>query len=178
MYLWRVILSCNAFRKMCSRDLSSSCLSRWWQWVAAFGNWNRREMYRLMYRAVEEISFFEGKSIKPRLTRLEQILLPSVFHTEEQTFLKLGKVNASMADHLVSKGQTRSRKLHNHHLMQLGSVFLLQCVVFLARNIERLWCVMGTVGRSFLACDHSRDKHDSFDCVARYQVLWRTDHRW
>ena len=71
------------------------------------------------------------KSIKLRPSRLEQVDLPSNFHTEEYKFLRESKVDASMADHLILKGQTRSRNMQDHHLAQLGGTVLPQCRVFL-----------------------------------------------
>ena len=85
-----------------------------------------------MYKEDDLCAFFEKKSIKMFPTRLEQILLPSVFHTEERKFLVVPKVNATMADHLISRSQTRFRTMQDHHLIQLGGVVLLQCGVFLA----------------------------------------------
>jgi hypothetical protein len=80
-------------------------------------------------------SFWEipyEKSIKMRPSRLEQIDLPSVFYTEEGNFLGACKVDATMADHLLSRGHARPRMMQDHHLMQLGGVFLQKCGVFLA----------------------------------------------
>jgi hypothetical protein len=88
-----------------------------------------------MYKDVEHGDigeFLEQKSIKLRPSRREQIDLPSVFHTEEDDILGERKVDATMADHLVSRGQTRSRKMKNHYLVQLGGVVLPQCEVYLA----------------------------------------------
>jgi hypothetical protein len=47
------------------------------------------------------------KSIKLRASRLEQVDLPSVFRTEVYNILGERKVDATMADHLVTRGQTR-----------------------------------------------------------------------
>jgi hypothetical protein len=85
-----------------------------------------------MYKDVEICAFVEEWSIKLRPSRLEQVLLPSVFHTEECDILRLGKVNATMADHLISRGQTHSRKMQDYHLVQLGGEVPPKCVVFLA----------------------------------------------
>ena len=91
-------------------------------------------MCHLMYKEVDIWEFLEEESIKMRPSCLKQAHLPSVFHTEEDKTSRLGKVNATMAaDHLMSRGQTRSRKMNGHHLMQLGGVFLPRWVVFLAR---------------------------------------------
>jgi hypothetical protein len=60
---------------------------------------------------------YEEESIKLRPSRLEQVVLPSVFHTEEYKILRQRKVDATIADHLVSRGQTRSRKMQDLHLM-------------------------------------------------------------
>jgi hypothetical protein len=60
---------------------------------------------------------YEEKSIKLSPSRLEQVVLPSVFHTEEYKILRQREVDATMADRLISRGQTRSRKMQDHHLM-------------------------------------------------------------
>ena len=62
-----------------------------------------------MYKEVDILVFVKDNSIKLRSTRLKQILLPLVFHTVEEKTSRHGKVNATMAaDHLLSRGQTRS----------------------------------------------------------------------
>ena len=55
-----------------------------------------------------------------------------------------------MAGYLISRSQAHSRKMQDHHLVQLGGVVLLQCGAFLATesNIERLWCPVGGSGTS------------------------------
>ena len=85
-----------------------------------------------MCKDVDICALLEEKSIKQRPSRLEQVRLPSVFHTKEYDISRLGEVDVTMADHLFSRGQTRSRKMQGHHLMQLGGVVLPQSVVFLA----------------------------------------------
>jgi hypothetical protein len=65
-----------------------------------------------------------AKSTKLRPSRLEQDVLPSVFHTEPNNILKEDKLDATMADHLFARGPTRFRKTQDHHLIQLGGVVL------------------------------------------------------
>ena len=84
-----------------------------------------------MYKVLDICMFFEEETIKPRPSRLKRIPLPSVFHTEEYDILRHCKVNATTADHQMLRGQSRSRKMHDHHLIQVGGVVLPQCVVFL-----------------------------------------------
>ena len=85
-----------------------------------------------MYKDVEIWAFLEEESIKLHPSRVEQPVLPSVFHTEMDTILRARKVNATMADHLISRGQTRSRNMQDHHLVRLEGVVLPKCEVFLA----------------------------------------------
>ena len=89
-------------------------------------------MCHLMYKDIELGKSFEEMLIKLRPSRLEQVHLPSVFHTEESKNLRHCEANATMADHLISRGQTRSRKMYDHRLMQFEGVALPQGVVFLA----------------------------------------------
>ena len=74
-------------------------------------------MCHLMNKDFELGKPLEEMLIKLRPSRLEQVHLPSVFHTEESKILRHCKANATMVDHLISRGQTRSRKMHDHHLM-------------------------------------------------------------
>ena len=83
-------------------------------------------MGHLMYRDIDlgdsicQWGVYEERSIMLRPTRLEQVLLPSVFHTVEYTILRQYRVDGTMADHLITRGQsrqTRSRKMQDHHLM-------------------------------------------------------------
>ena len=109
-------------------------------------------MYRLKYKLDDIFALLE-ESIKLRPSRLKQVHLPSVFQTEEYDILRHCKVNTTMADHLISRGQTHTRKLHDH-LRQLGGVVLPQYVVFLATysSIEWLLCLGGVV----VLLDYSR----------------------
>ena len=66
---------------------------------------------------VDKRFFFLAKSIKPCPSRLEQVDLPSVFYKDQDNILKENKVDATMADHLVARGPTHSRKTQDHHLM-------------------------------------------------------------
>ena len=84
-----------------------------------------------MYKDVELCTPFEEELIKLHPSRLRQVRLPSAFHTEEYDILRHCKVNATIADHLFLRGQTLSRKMHDHHFVQLGGVILPQCVAFL-----------------------------------------------
>jgi hypothetical protein len=43
--------------------------------------------------------FLRAKSINMRPSRLEQAVLPSAFHTEENNILKENKVDATIDDH-------------------------------------------------------------------------------
>ena len=94
--------------------------------------------------------FLKVKSIKLCPSRLEQVDLPPIFHTERDIFFEENKVNATISDHLLARGPTHSRKTHDHHLMQLGSVVLPRCGVFLATcsNIERFSCLVARTGAS------------------------------
>ena len=52
---------------------------------------------------------------------LKQAALPLVFHTEgsqENDILRQSKVDATMFDHLIARGQTLFRKMRNHQLMR------------------------------------------------------------
>ena len=89
-------------------------------------------MCHLMYKEVDIWAVLEEESRKLCPSRLEQVLLPLVFHTEEYNVWRARKVNATISDHSISKSQTRSRKMQDHHLVQLGGVVLPQCGVFLA----------------------------------------------
>ena len=135
-----------------------------------------------MHKFFEFCTLFEGKSIKLRPSRLKQTRLPSAFHTEEYNILRQCKVNATMGDHLVLRGQTLSRKMDDHHLLQVGGVVLPQCVVFLATksNIERLQCLVGRVGDA-TSRDYRRMsgslRSDSIDCEARHEVESLADDR-
>ena len=92
-------------------------------------------MGHLMYKDVDFQfwAILEEKSIKLRASRLEQAVLPSVFHTEEYNVSGVRTVDATTADYLMPRGQTRSRKMQDHYLVQLGGVVLPQCGVYLAR---------------------------------------------
>jgi hypothetical protein len=62
-------------------------------------------MCHLMYKDIDfgDIGrFCEEKSIKLRPSRLGQVVLPSVFHTEEDKILRERKVDATTLDHLFS----------------------------------------------------------------------------
>ena len=52
---------------------------------------------------------------------LKQAALPLVCHTEgsqENDILRQSKVDATMFDHLIARGQTLFRKMRNHQLMR------------------------------------------------------------
>ena len=74
--------------------------------------------------------YLRARSRKLCPSRLEQVVLPAVFHTEENSILKQYKVDATMTDHLVARGPIHSRKTQNHHLVQLGGVVLPRCGFF------------------------------------------------
>ena len=61
--------------------------------------------------------FVKVKSIKLWPSRLEQVVLPSVFYTDKNDILEDNKVDATMADHLATRGPTHSRKTPDRHLM-------------------------------------------------------------
>ena len=130
-------------------------------------------MCRLMYRVFEICTLFEEKWIKLHPSRLIQVRLPSAFHTEKYNILRQCKVNATMGDHLILRGQSLSRKMHDHHLLQVGGVVLPQCVVFVAtkNSIERLWCLVGRAGVAKTR-NYSQvyPKHFSIDCEERHEV--------
>jgi hypothetical protein len=48
---------------------------------------------------------------------LEQIVLPSVFHTEEVRILEEHKVDGTTADHRVARGPIHFQKTQDPHLM-------------------------------------------------------------
>ena len=137
-----------------------------------------------MYKDVGFCDIFQEGSIKLSASRLEQVRLPSVFHTEEYNILRPCKVNATMAGRLILRGQTRSRKTLGHHLMQLGGVVLPQYVVFLAAkgSIERPWCLVGR-GCLVVACVYvysslnEDTKQETIDCEAQYEVERLADYR-
>jgi hypothetical protein len=58
-----------------------------------------------------------AKSTELRPSRLEQTVLPLVFHTEGNNILRDDKVDATMADPLIARGLTHSRKTQDHRLM-------------------------------------------------------------
>jgi hypothetical protein len=72
-----------------------------------------------MYKdvVVKKGIYFMARSTKLCPSRLEQVDLASVFYTEEDKVLKDNKVDATMADHLVARGPTHSRKTEACHLM-------------------------------------------------------------
>ena len=70
-------------------------------------------MCYLMYKEVDSGEIWgvlKEESTKLRVSRLEQVVLPLVFHTEENNVLKGYKMNATMADHLLARGRTHFRK--------------------------------------------------------------------
>ena len=92
-----------------------------------------------MYKEVELGDIWriqEEKPIKLRPSRLIKSVFPKFFffHAKDYNILRKCKVDATMADHLMprSQSQTHSRKMQDHHLMQLGGVVLPQFGVFLA----------------------------------------------
>jgi hypothetical protein len=77
-------------------------------------------MCHLMYKEIDcgdNWEFLWAKSTELRPSRLKQIALPLVFHTEGNNILRDDKVDATMADHLLARGPTHSRKTQDHHLM-------------------------------------------------------------
>ena len=94
-------------------------------------------------------------------------------------------MNATTADHLILRGHTHFRKMHDHHLIQLGGEVLLKCVVFLATcsNIERLWCPVGSavvLASCDCDCDYSTiaDSEQAWiDSEALYKVERFADYR-
>jgi hypothetical protein len=61
-------------------------------------------------------NFLEEKSTKLRPSRLEQVVLLSVFYREEY-ILRQRKADATMADRLIPRDQSHSRKIQDDHLM-------------------------------------------------------------
>ena len=94
-------------------------------------------------------------------------------------------MDASIFDHLVTRGLTHSRTTQDRYLIQLGGAILPQCGVFLAAwsNIERLSCL---VGRAFVASLSGHSSHSislekweySIVWVARHEVERLVDYRW
>ena len=134
-------------------------------------------MCHLLYKKSDDKrgSFSRAKPIKLYPDRLEQVVLPSVFHKEEDNILKEYKVDATMADHLLARGPTHSRKTQDHHLMQLGGAVLPRCEVFLATwsNIKRLSCLVGRTASALSLSSHTGGGDSgqaSIDCSARHEV--------
>ena len=104
-------------------------------------------MCHLMYEKDENWQVvLRGKQPKLCPSRPELFPLPSVFHTKKDYVLKDEEVDATIADHSVTKGPTHFRRTQDHRLIRLGGVVLLRCEVFLVTwsNIERLSCLMGS----------------------------------
>ena len=79
------------------------------------------------------VIFGDEKSIKLRPSRLEQVVLPSVFHTEDHHLLRERRMDETMA---VTKRSDPLLKMQDHHLVQLG-VVLPQCAFFWRRKEYR-----------------------------------------
>jgi hypothetical protein len=64
-----------------------------------------------MYKEIDSGDNWDGmraKSTELRPSRLEQTVLPSVYHTEENNILEEHEVDATIADHLIARRPTHS----------------------------------------------------------------------
>ena len=139
-------------------------------------------MCHLMYKEIDSgynWVFVSGKSIKLRPSRLGQVVLPSVIHTEENNILEENKVDATTVDHLLARGPIHCRKTKDHHLMLLGGVVLPRCGVFLVTwsNIERLSCLVGSSGALPWKSGYRRGREPCQDSLVRHEEKSAVDYQ-
>ena len=101
---------------------------------------------------------------------LKQAALPLVFHTEgsqENDILRQSKVDATMFDHLIARGQTLFRRMRNHQLMRSSPA--MRGFSGEVKNTERLWCLASRAGR--VSCGGASRITEKARCCDRAMII-------